>query len=193
MKRINSIIADNNAANSAIATVLMFAGVLSIISVMLISIVPVINELQGAIESSDAIVQFEDLSEYEAQLAQRGLPGSTSEIRIEPVLGKLEWDLDKVGIWFSSSWKENSELRLRDPGNFENQFDIRYPSRQLSSYCMDDLHLQFESKWRYELPAIEGKLLIATKSQVTSSITSAMISVTQGTDSITSLIDDNEI
>jgi hypothetical protein len=193
MKRINPIIADNNAANSAIATVLMFAGVLSIISVMLISIVPVINELQGAIESSDAIVQFEDLSEHEAQLAQRGLPGSTSEIRIEPVLGKLEWDLDKAGIWFSSSWKENSELRLRGAGNFENQFDIRYPSGQLSSYCMDDLHLQFESKWKYELPAVEGNILIATKSQVTSSITSAKVSVTQGTDSITSLIEHSEV
>ena len=58
MKRISPIITDTNAANSAIATVLMFAGVLSIISVMLISMVPVINELQGAIESSDAIVQF---------------------------------------------------------------------------------------------------------------------------------------
>ena len=86
MKRLNSLVMDKNAANSAIATVLMFAGVMSIISVMLVSIVPVINELQGAIEANDAVAQFEDLSEYEAQLAQRGLPGSSSEMRLEPVL-----------------------------------------------------------------------------------------------------------
>ena len=82
MNRINSLISDQKAANSAIATVLMFAGVMSIISIMLVSIVPVINELQGAIESSDAVSQFEDLSEYESQLAQRGLPGSSSESKL---------------------------------------------------------------------------------------------------------------
>ena len=67
MNRMNTLISDQKAANSAIATVLMFAGVMSIISIMLVSIVPVINELQGAIESSDAVSQFEDLSEYECK------------------------------------------------------------------------------------------------------------------------------
>ena len=108
-------------------------------------------------------------------------------------LGKLEWDLKDAGIWFSSAWKEDSELRLRDAGNFENEFDIRYPSGQLSSYCMDDLHLQPESKWRYELPAVQGTVLIAVKSQVTSSITSALISISQGTDSFSSLLNYNDV
>ena len=62
MNRINSLITDQKAANSAIATVLMFAGVMSIISIMLVSIVPVINELQGAIESSDAAVSYTHLT-----------------------------------------------------------------------------------------------------------------------------------
>ena len=193
MNRINTLISDQKAANSAIATVLMFAGVMSIISIMLVSIVPVINELQGAIESSDAVSQFEDLSEYESQLAQRGLPGSSSEMQIEPVLGKLEWDLKDTGIWFSSSWKENSELRLRNAGNFDNQFDIRYPSGELSSYCMDDLHLQFESKWRYEIPPILGNLIISAKSQITSSITSSSMTLIQGEHELTYTIDSNSI
>jgi len=195
MNRINSLISDQKAANSAIATVLMFAGVMSIISIMLVSIVPVINELQGAIESSDAVSQFEDLSEYESQLAQRGLPGSSSEMQIEPVLGKLEWDLKDSGIWFSSTWKDNSELRLRNAGNFNDQFDIRYPSGKLSSYCMDDLHLQFESKWRYEIPVIENQasLIITTKSQITSGITSSSINLIQGANDITYSLEHNKI
>ncbi|HJM44893.1 MAG TPA: hypothetical protein QF644_02970 [Candidatus Poseidoniaceae archaeon] len=193
MKRFNPIISDTNAANSAIATVLMFAGVMSIISVMLVSIVPVINELQGAIESNDAVAQFEDLSEYEAQLAQRGLPGSSSEMNIEPVLGKLEWDLKDTGVWFSSSWNDDSEFRLRNAGNFNNEFDIRYPSGKLSSYCMDDLHLQFESKWRYELPAIQGKIIMATKSQISSGITSSLVTISQGDETLTSKINNNNI
>ncbi|MED5485569.1 MAG: hypothetical protein VYE59_03030, partial [Candidatus Thermoplasmatota archaeon] len=193
MKRLNSLVMDKNAANSAIATVLMFAGVMSIISVMLVSIVPVINELQGAIEANDAVAQFEDLSEYEAQLAQRGLPGSSSEMRLEPVLGKLEWDLKDAGVWFSSSWVDNSEFRLRNAGNFGNEFDIRYPSGKLSSYCMDDLHLQYESKWKYELPAIEGKIIISTKSQISSAITSSVVTIIQGDESLTSKINNDNI
>ena len=195
MNRINSLISDQKAANSAIATVLMFAGVMSIISIMLVSIVPVINELQGAIESSDAVSQFEDLSEYESQLAQRGLPGSSSEMQIEPVLGKLEWDLQDTGIWFSSSWKEDSELRLRNAGNFDDQFDIRYPSGKLTSYCMDDLHLQFESKWRYEIPVIQtqASLIITSKSQITSTITSSSLNLFQGTNELTYSLEQNKI
>ena len=195
MNRINSLINDQKAANSAIATVLMFAGVMSIISIMLVSIVPVINELQGAIESSDAVSQFEDLSEYESQLAQRGLPGSSSEMQIEPVLGKLEWDLKDTGIWFSSTWKDNSELRLRNAGNFDNQFDIRYPSGKLSSYCMDDLHLQSESKWRYEIPVIQNQasLIITTKSQITSGITSSSINLIQGINDLTYSLEHGKI
>ena len=193
MKRLNSLVMDKNAANSAIATVLMFAGVMSIISVMLVSIVPVINELQGAIEANDAVAQFEDLSEYEAQLAQRGLPGSSSELRLEPVLGKLEWDLKDAGVWFSSSWVDDSEFRLRNAGNFGNEFDIRYPSGKLSSYCMDDLHLQYESKWKYELPAIEGKIIISTKSQISSAITSSVVTIIQGDELLTSKINNDNI
>ncbi len=193
MKRFNPMINDTNAANSAIATVLMFAGVMSIISVMLVSIVPVINELQGAIESNDAVAQFEDLSEYEAQLAQRGLPGSSSEMKIEPVLGKLEWDLKDAGVWFSSSWNDDSEFRLRNAGNFDNEFDIRYPSGKLNSYCMDDLHLQSESKWKYELPAIQGKIIMATKSQISSGVTSSFVTVSQGDETLTSKINENKI
>ncbi|MED5271625.1 MAG: hypothetical protein VX613_01910, partial [Candidatus Thermoplasmatota archaeon] len=193
MKRLNSLVMDKNAANSAIATVLMFAGVMSIISVMLVSIVPVINELQGAIEANDAVAQFEDLSEYEAQLAQRGLPGSSSEMRLEPVLGKLEWDLKDAGVWFSSSWIDDSEFRLRNAGNFGNEFDIRYPSGKLSSYCMDDLHLQYESKWKYELPAIEGKIIISTKSQISSAITSSVVTIIQGDELLTSKINNDNI
>ena len=115
-------------------------------------------------------------------------------MQIEPVLGKLEWDLKDSGIWFSSTWKDNSELRLRNAGNFNDQFDIKYPSGKLSSYCMDDLHLQFESKW-VQIPVIENQasLIITTKSQITSGITSSSINLIQGANDITYSLEHNKI
>ncbi|MBJ23213.1 MAG: hypothetical protein CMB64_00945 [Euryarchaeota archaeon] len=193
MKRHNPIINDKNAANSAIATVLMFAGVMSIISIMLVSIVPVINELQGAIEYSDADAQFEDLAEYQAKLAQRGLPGSSSEMKIDPLLGKLDWDLKNSGIWFSSTWDDNSELRLRNPGNFDDQFEIRYPNEKLTSYCMEDLHVQPESKWIYEIPVLQGKIVVAPKTKFTTGFTTPSFNLIQQGEVLNSKLESNQV
>ena len=44
---------DENAVSAAIATVLLFGGVVSIIGLMLISMLPIIEELEGSIERDD--------------------------------------------------------------------------------------------------------------------------------------------
>tara|TARA_Y100001980_G_C14556422_1_gene347850 strand:- start:3261 stop:5510 length:2250 start_codon:yes stop_codon:yes gene_type:complete len=193
LRRNYTIIKDTSAANSAIATVLMFAGVMSIISIMLVSIVPVINELEGAIKLSDADAQFEDLAEYQVKLAQRGLPGSSSEMKIDPLLGKLDWDLENSGIWFSSSWKDQSGLSLRNPGNFNNQFDIKYPNSEITSYCMDDLHVQPESKWIYAIPDIEGKLIISQKNKLSTEFTGSSFVLVHNEEIIKYKLTNNEI
>ena len=41
---------DEEAVSAAIATVLLFAGVISIISGMMVTVIPVIDELHGAVE-----------------------------------------------------------------------------------------------------------------------------------------------
>ena len=44
---------DEEAVSAAVATVLMFGGVITIIGIMLLSLVPVIQELEGAVKRHD--------------------------------------------------------------------------------------------------------------------------------------------
>ena len=185
MQSRSQIQRDESAASAAIATVMMFAGVLSIISLMLLSIVPVINELEGAIEASDARAQFEDLSELENQLASRGLPGSTTEMRFNPVNGDLGWRLDDGGVWFSSTWNDGQHLRLRDATDLDAVFDIRYPFGSMSAYCVSDLHIASESEWRYRLPDMTGEVLFTLAAGSSSGLFDSKVVLTQGASSLT--------
>ena len=44
---------DEEAVSAAIATVLLFGGVISIISLMMLTMIPVIEELEGSVERHD--------------------------------------------------------------------------------------------------------------------------------------------
>ena len=44
---------DEEAVSAAIATVLLFGGVISIISLMMVTMIPVIEELEGSVERHD--------------------------------------------------------------------------------------------------------------------------------------------
>ena len=56
MKR--NIIRDDEAVSAAVATVLLFGGVVSIIGLMLVSMIPIIEELEGSIERDDMSSQM---------------------------------------------------------------------------------------------------------------------------------------
>jgi len=49
---------DEDAVSAAVAIVLMFGGVLSIIAMMMVSMIPVIEELEGSIERHDMSAQM---------------------------------------------------------------------------------------------------------------------------------------
>ena len=49
---------DEEAVSAAIATVLLFGGVISIISLMMLTMIPVIEELEGSVERHDMSAQM---------------------------------------------------------------------------------------------------------------------------------------
>ena len=49
---------NDDAVSAAIATVLLFGGVISIIGLMLVSMMPIIEELEGSIERDDMSSQM---------------------------------------------------------------------------------------------------------------------------------------
>ena len=53
-----NIMRNDEAVSAAIATVLLFGGVVSIIGLMLVSMLPIIEELEGSIERDDMSAQY---------------------------------------------------------------------------------------------------------------------------------------
>ena len=54
----HNITRNEEAVSAAIATVLLFGGVVSIIGLMLVSMLPIIEELEGSIERDDMSAQM---------------------------------------------------------------------------------------------------------------------------------------
>ena len=70
---------DEEAVSAAVATVLLFGGVLSIIGLMMVSLMPVIEELEGSVERHDMSAQMTLLAHETSELSERGMPGDSTQ------------------------------------------------------------------------------------------------------------------
>ena len=95
---------DEDAVSAAVATVLLFGGVLSIIAMMMVSMIPVIEELEGSIERHDMSSQMSLLAHQTAALSETGMPGDSTEIDLIPVDGTLNWNTMQSNMWYSATW-----------------------------------------------------------------------------------------
>jgi hypothetical protein len=155
---------DEEAVSAAIGTVLLFAGVLSIIGVMMATMIPVINELQGSIERSDMASQMFDLSVEIDQLAATGMPGDHSDAILHGIEGKFNWQNIHGGVWISASWHDGSSLRLDDALDLDRRIDVRHPTGEVAVICFDDMRLGSTIDSHYRIPAIEGRLVVSPDS-----------------------------
>ena len=76
---------DEDAVSAAVATVLLFGGVITIIGVMLLSMMPVIQELEGSLKRNDMQAQMEIMGHEITILSESGLPGDSSQVELIPV------------------------------------------------------------------------------------------------------------
>ena len=105
---------DEEAVSAAIATVLLFGGVISIISLMMVTMIPVIEELEGSVERHDMSAQMMQFNQQTTTLAQQGMPGDVVTQEFIPVDGALSWDMMRSGMWYTSTWEEDHSFRIRD-------------------------------------------------------------------------------
>ena len=101
---------DEDAVSSSIATVLLFAGVLAIISGMMVTISPVIDEMQGAVERESMSGQMSDFATQTQQLSESGIPGDSAILSINPHAGNLNWDLLRGGTWYTATHQPDSAI-----------------------------------------------------------------------------------
>ena len=155
---------DEEAVSAAIGTVLLFAGVLSIIGVMMATMIPVINELQGSIERSDMASQMYDLSVEVDQLSATGMPGGHTDSTLHGIEGKFNWQNIHGGVWIAASWHDGSSLRLSDALDLDRRIDVRHPAGEVGVICFEDMRLGSTIDTHYRIPAIAGRLVVSPDS-----------------------------
>ena len=137
----SSLHRDEEAVSAAVATVLLFGGVISIIGLMLLSLVPVIQELEGSLKRSDMQSQMEIMNHEVNLLSESGLPGDSSEVELIPVDGTLRWDRIRGGMWYSASWYEDTTFRIRGALDLNREVEIRHPESHVQAICYEDMRL----------------------------------------------------
>mgnify|MGYP001168960980 FL=1 len=149
--RVNSK-RNEEAVSAAVATVLLFGGVVSIIGLMLVSMVPIIEELEGSIERSDMSSQMMILAQQTESLSESGMPGDSTSVELIPIDGNIDWDLTRGGMWYSSTWQNESSFRMKGVMDFDNSIEIKHPETFTTAVCFDDLRLGPSRPFIYTAP-----------------------------------------
>ncbi len=132
---------DDEAVSAAVATVLLFGGVVSIIGIMLLSLMPIIQELEGSLKRNDMQAQMEIMGHEVTLLSESGLPGDTSQVELIPVDGELRWDRFRGGMWYSASWYQGDTFRIQGALDLDRNIDIRHPESNVQAICYEDMRL----------------------------------------------------
>ncbi len=143
-----------DAVSAAVATVLLFGGVLSIIGLMMVSMMPVIEEMEGSVERHDMSSQMSLLAQQTAALSERGMPGDSAHATLVPVDGELVWDSLRGGMWYSATWHEQMSLRARGALDFDDTVEIRHPESFIEAICVSDLRLGPDRPYFYTLEEV---------------------------------------
>ena len=154
---------DDEAVSAAIATVLLFGGVISIISLMMVTMIPVIEELEGSVERHDMAAQMTQFNQQTATLSEQGMPGDVVTQEFVPVDGALSWDVMRSGMWYSTTWEEDHSFRIRDALDFDDMLKIRHPESTTSTACFSDLRLGPDRPYHYTAPTWAESVIFTTK------------------------------
>lgn len=142
---------DEAGVSAAVATVLLFGGVLSIIGLMMVSMMPVIEEMEGSVERHDMSSQMTLLAHETSALSERGMPGDSAQATLIPVDGELTWDSLRGGMWYSATWSEDMTLRAKGALDFDDKLEIRHPESFIEAVCITDLRLGPDRPYHYTL------------------------------------------
>lgn len=158
---------NDEAVSAAIATVLLFGGVISIISLMMVTMIPVIEELEGSVERHDMAAQMTQFNQQTTTLSEQGMPGDVVTQEFVPVDGALSWDVVRSGMWYSTTWEEDHSFRIRDALDFDDMLKIRHPESTTSTACFSDLRLGPDRPYHYTAPTWAERVILTTKPGLT--------------------------
>ncbi|MBN16969.1 MAG: hypothetical protein CMB37_02260 [Euryarchaeota archaeon] len=171
---------DEDAVSAAIATVLLFAGVITIISGMMVTVIPVIDELHGAVERENMVGQMEDLAKETERLSESGTPGDSALLTMRPHTGQLGWQMFEGGSWYSATHIPDTTFRIEGALDLDQEMRIRHPEYPVNSLCATDLHASEESLHHYRIPLINATITATPSNTLTSVLGSKSLTFEQG-------------
>ena len=158
---------DEEAVSAAVATVLLFGGVISIIGLMLLSMMPIIQELEGSLKRNDMQAQMEILGHEVTLLSESGLPGDSSEVELIPVDGELRWDRLRGGMWYSASWYQGDTFRIQGALDLDRHIDVRHAESNVQAICYEDMRLGPDRPFIFTPNALTDSVLVTPKHGLT--------------------------
>ncbi len=158
---------DEEAVSAAVATVLLFGGVISIIGLMLLSMMPIIQELEGSLKRNDMQSQMEIMGHEVTLLSESGLPGDSSEVELIPVDGELRWDRLRGGMWYSASWYEDDTFRIQGALDLDRHIDVRHAESNVQAICYEDMRLGPDRPFMFTPSTETDSVLITPKHGLT--------------------------
>ena len=179
---------DEDGVSAAVATVLLFGGVLSLIGMLLFTMLPVIHELEGSVERNGMITQMNNYAIQTVRLAETGMPGDRVSVDFDPLDGELAWDYMRGGSWISATWSEGQSLRMRNALNLDSEVEFRYPHGEVGSICWDDLRLGPERLHQTRIPDISGTVLVVPKIGIAEDLKPIELKLLQGGSSVSGKI-----
>ena len=166
---------DEEAVSAAVATVLLFGGVITIIGIMLLSMMPVIQELEGSLKRNDMQAQMEIMGHEITMLSESGVPGDSSEVELIPVDGELRWDRLRGGMWYSASWYEDDTFRIRGALDLDRNIDIRHAESNVQAVCYEDMRLGPDRPFIFTPSSQADSVLVTPKHGLTIPLGPVMI------------------
>lgn len=166
---------DEQAVSAAVASVLLFGGVLSIIGIMLMTMIPVIQELEGAVEKNDMQAQMLIMADEVTGLSERGMPGDRAQVELSTVDGTLQWDNLGGGMWYSATWFEGHSFRIDDALDLDRQVRIRHSESHIEAVCFSDMRTGSNAYFHYSSTLDFDKIMVTPAPQLTTTLERVII------------------
>jgi len=161
---------DEQAVSAAVGAVLLFGGVLSIIGVMLMTMIPIIQELEGSVERHDMQAQMLIMADEVTSLSERGMPGDRAQVELSTVDGTLQWDRLGGGMWYSATWFEGHSFRIDDALDLDRQVRFRHSESHVEAVCFSDMRTGNNAYFHYSSGLDFDKIMVTPAPRLTTTL-----------------------
>ncbi len=146
----------------------------------MVTIMPLIDELHGAVERETMGAQMEDLAAETTRLSESGVVGDEAKMDVRPHTGILSWSMLQGGTWYSATQQQDSEFRIEGALDLDDDIRIKYPLYEVETMCITDLRASTEALFHYRIPLANLTLSATSYTSIESGLGNYDLTFEQG-------------